>query len=68
MRSRWLLICLAGVAACGGQASAPTKSILLTTIQYQRVYAVSASESGRRMLINVSLPEHKTIPFCEPVQ
>jgi hypothetical protein len=68
MRSWWLLLWLAVIAACGGPATAPSQSVLLNTIEYQRVYAVSGSDNGQRMLINVSLPEHKTIPFCLPVQ
>jgi hypothetical protein len=68
MRFRWLLLCLTGVAACGGNATAPTNRAVITTIQYQRVYAVSGDDNGQRMLINVSLPASKTIPFCLPVQ
>lgn len=68
MRSQWVLLSLAVIAACGGPATAPSQSVLLTTIEYQRVYAVSGSDNGQRMLINVSLPEHKAIPFCEPIQ
>jgi hypothetical protein len=67
MRSRWFLLCFASVTACGGQATAPSRA-LITTIQYQRVYPVTDAENAGRMLINVDLPEHKAIPFCEPVQ
>ena len=68
MRSRWLLLCLIGVAACGGNATGPTNRAVITTIQYQRVYAVSGNGNSGRMLINVSLPASKAIPFCQPVQ
>ena len=67
MRSRWVVLCLASVTACGGQPTAPTR-VVITTIEYQRVYAASGGGNGERMLINVSLPESKTIPFCTPVQ
>ena len=57
---------LAGATACAGQPTAPSRA-LITTIQYQRIYPVTGADSGGRMLINVSRPAHKDIPFCFPV-
>lgn len=45
----------------------PSKRAVITTIQYQRVYP-AGNDNGQRMLINVSLPDSKKIPFCQPVQ
>jgi hypothetical protein len=67
MRARWLLLYLAAVTACGGQATAPSR-VVITTIEYQRVYTAAGGGNGERMLINVSLPESKSIPFCTPAQ
>lgn len=67
MRFRWLLPGLIAVATCGGNATGPSDRVVITTIQYQRVYT-AGDDNGQRMLINVSLPESKSIPFCQPVQ
>ena len=56
------------VAACGGGATGPSSRFIITSIKYERVYAPSSVSGAYQMLINVSLPEHKTIPFCFPVQ
>ena len=63
--------CVAGVllmlAGCGGSTTSPSAFGTITTIRYERVYE-TAGAGGARMLINVSLPNHKKIPFCMPVQ
>lgn len=52
---------------CGGSSTSPSRFGVITTIRYERVYQTSG-DTGVRMLINVSLPAHKNIPFCFPVQ
>lgn len=67
MRSTCVLGLLVAVAGCGGSTTSPSQFGVVTTIRYERVYETTA-DTGSRMLINVSLPAHKNIPFCMPVQ
>jgi hypothetical protein len=68
MRSTRILCLILALTSCGGSATSPSRRFgVITTIRYERVYDTSGS-TGSRMLINASLPAHKNIPFCMPVQ
>ena len=68
MRYRWPWFCLLlAITHCGGSSTSPTPFGVITTIRYDRVYPPSDDNAGH-MLINVSLPAEKSIPFCMPVQ
>jgi len=45
---QWLLPCLIAVATCGGNATGPSNRAVITTLQYQRVYA-AGDDNGQRM-------------------
>ena len=58
---------LAALVGCRGSSPTAPSSITLTTIRYQRAYAV-VGDDGHKMTISVSLPATKQIPFCLPTQ
>lgn len=67
MRSTPVLGLILVLAGCGGSTTSPSRFGVIATIRYERVYETSG-DTGSRMLINASLPAHKNIPFCVPVQ
>lgn len=71
LQHRMRFTCILGIAltsaGCGGSTTSPTRFGVISTIRYERVYETDR-DAGSRMLINVSLPAHKNIPFCMPVQ
>lgn len=67
MRSTCVLALILTLAGCGGSTTSPSPFGVITTIRYERVYETSR-DNGARMMIEVSLPAHKDIPFCWPVQ
>jgi len=67
MRPNRVLAVTLLLVSCGGSATSPSSFGVITTIRYERVYEATG-DTGSRMLINVSLPAHKSIPFCMPVR
>ena len=67
MRSTCVLGVMLTLAGCGGSTTSPSAFGTITTIRYERVYETGGGGAAR-MLVNVSLPAHKSIPFCMPVQ
>jgi hypothetical protein len=61
------LVVLLSCAGCGGSTTEPTSFGVITSVRYERVYT-PGPDNGQRMLLNVSLPAQKTIPFCTAVQ
>ena len=66
MRSTCVPGLILALTSCGGSTTSPSRFGVITTIRYERVYETSG-DTASRMLINVSLPAHKNIPFCMPV-
>lgn len=67
MRLAWLPALMIVLSGCGGASTSPTGFGVISTVRYERVYPPSGG-TPHAMLINVSLPAHKSIPFCMPVQ